>query len=335
MVQELSRRFAGRIRWIGFENQSGTDIPPLLDCGSFRLADARSEWFGRQRDVADHSRRAAGRPDQPVRLLHHRRGDGPSRSHGACARPTLDLPLLVSVAGSQQDPNDAPFRMCGPSNGSWQATRDLPGFAMVDLPQQGYALVVPMPAQTMLFRTAVDPSSSGNSYPLLSQTPTVYFANRVLTFQFAQTVGAQQAYGQIDTSTPYYVFCDQTYLFQGTVVTAVMGVVTGIIACSRFEIGMTGTLNSALSSGGTSTVAVSYIGSVGNNVSDTLTVLESMGLQTGQTIPSGTRVFIEWDNGLYQWVVVATACGSSSADHPISKPRPTDTLVPQYTPPGT
>jgi hypothetical protein len=335
MVQELSRRFAGRIRWIGFENQSGTDIPPysIVEASGWQMPDPSGS------DVSVTSPiilgEQPGDPINPYACYITGAATVPAGANGACARPTLDLPLLVSVGGSQQDANDAPFRMCGPSNGSWQATRDLPGFAMVDLPQQGYALVVPMPAQTMLFRTAVDPSSSGNSYPLLSQTPTVYFANRVLTFQFAQTVGAQQAYGQIDTSTPYYVFCDQTYLFQGTVVTAVMGVVTGIIACSRFEIGMTGTLNSALSSGGTSTVAVSYIGSVGNNVSDTLTVLESMGLQTGQTIPSGTRVFIEWDNGLYQWVVVATACGSSSADHPISKPRPTDNLVPQYTPPGT
>ena len=113
-----------------------------------------------------------------------------------------------------------------------------------------------------------------------------------------------------------------------------MGVVTGIIACSRFEIGMTGTLTSQLSSGGTSQVSVSYVDSLGNTVNDTLTVLELMGLAAGQTIASGTRVFVEWDNGLYQWVVVATACASSQADNPVSKPRPSDNLVPLYNPGG-
>ncbi len=143
MARELTSRFAGRIRWIGFENQSGEDIPPfsIVEASGWQMPDPSGSA------VSVTSPMILGdQPEDPINpYACYITGAAtvPAGGNGVCARPTFDLPLLVSVSGSQQDPNDAPFRMCGPSNGSWQATRDTPGFAMVDLPQQGYALVVP------------------------------------------------------------------------------------------------------------------------------------------------------------------------------------------------
>jgi hypothetical protein len=143
MPQELSSRFAGRIRWIGFENQSGQDIPPysIIEASGWQMPDPSGS------DVSVTSPIVLGEqpgdPINPYACYITGAASVPAGGNGVCARPTLDLPLLVALSGPQQDNNDAPFRLCGPSNGSWTATRDMPGFAMVDSPQQGYALVVP------------------------------------------------------------------------------------------------------------------------------------------------------------------------------------------------
>jgi hypothetical protein len=143
MPRELSSRFAGRIRWIGFQNQSGQSIPPysIIEASGWQMPDPSGSDVSVTSPVV-----LAGQPSDPINpYACYITGAAtvPAGANGVCAQPTLDLPLLVSLSGSQQDGNDAPFRMCGPSNGTWTATRDIPGLAMVDRPKQGYALVVP------------------------------------------------------------------------------------------------------------------------------------------------------------------------------------------------
>ena len=66
----------------------------------------------------------------------------PPNSYGACTRPD-QTPLLAQLAGAQSDSADVPFRLAGPQPGQWTLTRDAPGFVMVALPQNGYALMIP------------------------------------------------------------------------------------------------------------------------------------------------------------------------------------------------
>jgi hypothetical protein len=143
MVRELTSRFAGRIHWIAFENQSGQDIPPfsIIEAAGWQMPDPSGSEISVTSPIVLGQQPAD--PINPFACYITNEVTVPAGANGVCARPTLDLPLLVSLAGAQSDSSDAPFRMCGPSNGNWGATRDLPGFAMVDLPQQGYALVVP------------------------------------------------------------------------------------------------------------------------------------------------------------------------------------------------
>jgi hypothetical protein len=99
------------------------------------------------------------------------------------------------------------------------------------------------------------------------------------------------------------------------------GIVIGLVTGSSFQIGIAGTLTAPLAAQGQSTASVTYQDCFGNNINDTLTVYENIGLSSGQSIPSGTGVFIEWDNSLFGFVVVATACGSNKGgqDTPISR----------------
>jgi hypothetical protein len=409
MAGEFDKRFSGRIEWTGFLNMTGQNIPPfsIVSC----YANAVCGWQMPDPSGANLSATAPilqgyqpTDPINPYALYITGSGATPAGTNGACARPTLTTPLLLSLSSPQQDQNDQPFRMCGPCAGSWQGTRDMPGFAMVATPQQGYALAVPTwgpyvgqvpdvssggmvigsgttgnistasasdhqtgdesvtaatlpvynrfqplsPGDSLLFDwsgqgwevvadggiqafVTVAGPSSGSDYPKLSAQPNVYCANRLYGIQFQPAVGNQQSgigYTSIDTTTAYYLYCDLTYLFEGTVVLAQNGIVLSIVTGSRFELGLTGTLTSLLSSGGSSTVSVTYQGSSGAQVTDTLNVIESMGLATGTSIPSGTRVFVEFDSGLYQWVVVATACAGGGTDNPISKPRSGDYVLP-------
>jgi len=322
MAGELSRRFAGRIHWIGFENQSGQDIPPfsIIEASGWAMPDPSGS------NVSVTSPIILG--DQPTDPINpyacYITGavTVPAGGNGVCARPTLDLPLLVSLSGAQDDGNDAPYRLVGPSDGSWQATRDYPGFAMVDLPQQGYALVVPSPpAQIQLYMTVAGPDTT--PYPKLSSQPTVYYAQLLQGAIFPQTVGSQNIQPIMNPSSASYtyLYSDLTYIFQGTIVAALNQVVIGVVTGSRFEIGMAGTLTSNLSAGGQATANVVYLDADDNTVNDTLTVNENIGLANGQQINSGTGVFIEWDNSLFDWVVVSAACGTNKGgqDTPISR----------------
>jgi hypothetical protein len=325
---QFDKRFAGRIEWVGFINQSGQDIPPfsVIQALSWQAPDSSGTDVPTPPVIIGDqpgSQSSTGAVD-PNSCYVTGAGMTPAGSNGVCARPTLSTPLLASIGGSQNDFNDSPYRLLGPTAGSWQLTRDCPGFALASQPQSGYALIVPAPpAQVQLYQTIAGPSDT--SYPKLSSSPSVYYAQLLQGATFPNQVGGQNIQPiQNQTTASYsYVWCDQTYLFQGTVVAALNGIVIGVVTGSRYEIGMAGTLVSQLSSGGTSTATVQYLDALGNTVNDTLTVWENIGLSSGQNIPAGTGVFIEWDNSLFAWVVVATACGTNKGgqDTPISRQK--------------
>ena len=327
----MTSRFAGRIQWIGFQNQSGQDIPPFsfVEASGWTMPDPSGS------DLSVMSPTILGdQPSDPINpLACYITGAArvPAGGNGVCARPSESTPLLLAIGGSQNDGSDGPFALCGASNASWTGTRGADGFVMLAAPQNGYALVAPAPQRPQFFVTTDD----GNGYPKMSTQPNVYFARKVTSLQFPNIVGNQELSGTIDSQTPYYLFSDFSYLYQNTVVTAVYGLVTGIVSGSRFELGMAGTLDTLLSSGGSTTVSVTYTDSLGNDTDDHIPAIEGLGLAANTSLASGTRVFIEWDTALYQWVVVATACSTTSSDKPISKPRPSENLVSQYYPPGT
>ena len=97
MPQELSSRFAGRIRWIGFENQSGQDIPPysIIEASGWQMPDPSGS------DVSVTSPIVLGEqpgdPINPYACYITGAASVPAGGNGVCARPTLDLPLLVSL----------------------------------------------------------------------------------------------------------------------------------------------------------------------------------------------------------------------------------------------
>ena len=328
---QFDERFAARIEWTGFINQSGQDIPP------FSVIQALS-WQAPDPSGADPSLSATpplivgdlpggsggtGTVD-PNSCYITGSGMTPAGSNGVCARPTLSTPLLAAIAGGQIDGNDSPQRLVGPVAGSWQLSRDYPGFVMLSQPQQGYALIAPAPpAQMQLYQTIAGPGTT--SYPLLSSLPTVYYAQLLQDATFPKSVGAQtlQPIQNQSTASYAYIWCDQTYLFQGTIVATLNGIVIGLVTGSSFQIGMAGTLGEDLLPGESATATVTYQDALGNTVNDILTVWENVGLPSGQKIASGTGVFIEWDNSLFAWVVVSAACGQNKGgqDTPISRQK--------------
>jgi hypothetical protein len=328
---QFDKRFAARIEWTGFINQSGQDIPP------FSVIQARS-WQAPDPSGADSSLSATSplivgdlpggaggtATVDPNSCYVTGSGMTPAGSNGVCARPTLSTPLLAAIGGGQSDGNDSPYRLVGPVAGSWQLSRDYPGFMMLSQPQQGYALIAPAPpAQVQLYMTIAGPGTT--AYPLLSSLPTVYYAQLLQGAVFPNNVGAQtlQPIQNQAVASYAYVWCDQTYLFQGTIVATLNQIVIGLVTGSSFQIGMAGTLNEPLTPGGTATASVTYIDALNNSVNDTLTVWENIGLPSGQTIASGTGVFIEWDNSLFDWVVVSAACGPNKGgqDTPIARQK--------------
>jgi hypothetical protein len=154
---------AGRIEWVGFQNQSGQNIPPfsIIQARGWQMPDPSGSDVSATTPVINGNQPSGS--INPSACYITSSGATAPGGYGVCARPTPTTPLLVALAGPQQDKNDGPFRMCGPAGGgsssgdtvggssgggsgsgsSWGVTRDFPGFLMVDLPQQGYALVVP------------------------------------------------------------------------------------------------------------------------------------------------------------------------------------------------
>jgi hypothetical protein len=196
MPRELSSRFAGRIRWIGFQNQSGQSIPPysIIEASGWQMPDPSGSQVSVASPVV-----LAGQPSDPINpyaCYITGAASVPAGGNGVCAQPTLDLPLLVAISGSQQDSNDAPYRMCGASNGSWTATRDMPGFAMVCSAQQGYALVIPTfgPYSGQLPQNS--PSNTGQITITLYNEP---FSGQSGGVSNA-TIACWNPYGNIDTT---------------------------------------------------------------------------------------------------------------------------------------
>src|SRR5262249_27275085 len=80
-----------------------------------------------------------------------------------------------------------------------------------------------------VFITTNGPDST--PYPKMSEQPNVYFANKMSDFRFPNAVGQQPISSRDrDTKNPFYLFCDFTYLYQGTIVLANKGVVTSILS---------------------------------------------------------------------------------------------------------
>src|SRR5271154_4933434 len=100
MSRELTSRFAGRIRWIGFANQSGQEIPPysIITASSWETPNPSGS------DISVTSPIVLGdRPTDPINphaCYITSASTVPAGGNGVCARPTIDLPLLVKVAGS-------------------------------------------------------------------------------------------------------------------------------------------------------------------------------------------------------------------------------------------
>jgi hypothetical protein len=154
-------RFAAGIEWVPFRNDSGSSIPPFSVIAATKWIFPDSADGGEALDPFFVGKQAVD-PINPYALYITSAIATPPASgtlpNGVAARPTLAVPLLVALAGPRQDGQDVPFRMCGVSSAtgagtgdgsgtgaspSWGVTRDMPGFLMIDLPDQGYAHVVP------------------------------------------------------------------------------------------------------------------------------------------------------------------------------------------------
>jgi hypothetical protein len=331
MTEPLRDRFASQIPWVQLRNDSGMTIPPFsfVSADGWTFPDPTNPVGGQIVSPFFSAVQPDGTGNQidlsSIYITSNvaippASGNGPN---GLAARP-IEYPQLVAINGGQNLPGQSSGRYCGPTDGSWQASLDQPGFTLCGSPQRGYALVtVSAPAQIMLYQTIAGPGST--TYPLLSQLPTVYYAQLLNGATFPLSVGAQtlQPIGNQATAAYDYVWCDQTYLFQGTIVATLNGIVIGLVTGSSFQIGMAGTLGEALAAGGSAVANVVYVDALGNTVNDILTVWENVGLPSGQTIASGTGVFIEWDNSLFNWVVVSAACGTNKGgqDTPISRQK--------------
>ncbi len=283
MARELTSRFAGRIRWIGFENQSGQDIPPysIIEASGWQMPDPSGSDISVTSPII-----LADQPEDPINpYACYITGAGAvaAGSYGVCAQPSLDLPLLVALSGSQQDSNDKPFRLCGPTDGDWTATRGMPGFAVVDSPQQGYALVVPTQGPYAASLPENTPNTAGNVTVTLTST------------ENQSTMQVYNPFENIDTTQ-----------LDGASLRCTIDWVWGsnqweLIAYPRSRVFIRGKLQTALAQG-SSTKLTTAAGAVE-------TVREALGLNGG-TIPNGTNVTAFFNFDTRQWEIVSTGCAA-------------------------
>lgn len=214
MPSDFQNRFASKINWIPCQNLSGQTVPPFSIVYWGASAGSNGGWnmpdpsgTGNLATTPYAPVYQAGiqaTPINPYACFITNAAAIPAGRYGLCARPTMDHPLLLSLGGSQQDDNDAPFRLCGayaPGSASgggsesagsnsgnpvWTGTRDYPGFCMAALPQQGYVLALPsfgpyaaQPVSNIAGNTAgsmyllwVKPSLLGGQNPLQNRSPT-------------------------------------------------------------------------------------------------------------------------------------------------------------------
>jgi hypothetical protein len=323
MPRELSSRFAGRIRWIGFQNQSGQSIPPysIIEASGWQMPDPSGSNVSVSSPVV-----LAGQPSDPINpYACYITGAAtvPAGGNGVCAQPTLDLPLLVSLSGSQQSGSDAPFRMCGASNGSWTATRDMPGLAMVDRPQQGYALVIPTRGP---YLAQLGTGSSGtpiNPQQQTSQSSTQASGPAAGTWQ---TITVTTAFG-LNRGTGGYG--DAPPIGSETLTGATLSIYNrfnpilpgGVLLFDWTGQGWEvvespngggfcrGFLTSNLTQGGSATV---QIATTSDTNTITITVNEVLGTN-GATIASGTKVTAFYNLYTNQYEVVSTGCTAASS----------------------
>jgi hypothetical protein len=301
MARELTSRFAGRIRWIGFENQSGQDIPPysIVEASGWQMPDPSGSDISVTSPVilADH-------PEDPINphaCYITGAGTVPAGGNGACAQPTLELPLLVALSGPQQDNNDAPFRLCGPSNGNWTATRDMPGLAMVDLPQQGYALVVPSRGPYLAQLGTGDAQSPS--------PPSGVGVNIIVTtmWSFGAGVAIGNETATSATLTIYNRFSpigsDGRVLFDWT------GQGWEVVESANAQLFVRGVLQGALAQGGSAMMKVTTNPNTG--ATTTITVNEVLGLNGG-TISAKTNATACFNSYTGRYEVVSTGCVPAS-----------------------
>jgi hypothetical protein len=172
-MNDFNQRFAYKIPWVMFRNDSGLAIPPysVIAAVAWYFPDPSNPLGGKTLSryfsgVQPATQFSASAPPSSLTNPHEiyitgdvatppASGDGPN---GVAARPS-EYPQLVMLYGEGPDPHDLPFRMVGAQPQSWKVTRDVPGFVMLGQPLNGLALVLLSkgPYRAML------PSSTSNT----------------------------------------------------------------------------------------------------------------------------------------------------------------------------
>lgn len=155
-MNDFNQRFAYKIPWVMFRNDSGLAIPPYSvvaavewycpDPSSPLGGISLSPFFSGVQPATQYSGSAP-----PSSLINPHEiyitgdfatlpatGQGPN---GVAARP-IEYPQLVRLYGEGPDPNDAPLRMVGAQPQSFKVARDVPGFLMLAAPVNGLVLVM-------------------------------------------------------------------------------------------------------------------------------------------------------------------------------------------------
>jgi hypothetical protein len=155
-MNDFNQRFAYKIPWVMFRNDSGQTIPPYSviaavewfcpDPSSPLSGNSLSPFFIGVQPATQYSGSAP-----PSSLINPHEiyitgdvatppatGQGPN---GVAARP-IEYPQLVRLYGPVSDPSDAPLRMLGAQPQDFRTFRDVPGFLMLASPVNGLVLVL-------------------------------------------------------------------------------------------------------------------------------------------------------------------------------------------------
>jgi hypothetical protein len=293
--ENLRNNFANRIAWIAFQNMSGQAIPPFsiitCDTGSADPSSGTGWNFpdpsGDGLSVTEPSI-FGYQPKDPINphtLYITGATATPAGGYGSCARPHIDVPLMLMMDPSTGAPDT--FDLCGPSDGSWTGTLGAPGLAVFSSTQHdNYVLVVPSIGPYSGNLPGATQVSSGGSI-----TVTLIGTANPATIQ------AVCPFDNIDTT-----------LLNGTSLRCTVDWVWGtnqweIIARTPGRTMIRGTLQTALSQGGSAKITTTG--------GATETVHEVLGTN-GATIPANTEVTADYNSDTQQWEVVSTGCTAGS-----------------------
>ncbi len=140
MPTTMQLRYAAQIPWLTFQNDTGETVPPFscVKATGWHMPDPNPG-----EDNVDSPYLICEKPDGDGAPFDHyitNEVQVPAGAFGSCTRPEI-FAVIARIEGAQQDGSDNEFRLLGPQAGKWGLVRDVPGFFMLDLPQQGYALV--------------------------------------------------------------------------------------------------------------------------------------------------------------------------------------------------